>query len=135
VRAKIQMRGTDELLRKLERMRGVVRAEKSISESLMAAAKPMRERIVALAPRGKGSVARRKDKRRLYQRIRSVLDRSSKGRAVRIVADSPVAHLLEFGTVKMRSRMFMRPAFGQVQNVSIERFRQQLGVKIEAAAK
>ena len=48
--------------------------------------------------------------------------------------DAYYAHFVEFGTVKMSARPFMRPAFEGRKNDAVEAIRARLAERVEAAA-
>ena len=111
-RLTVSLEGFDEIRRSLERLPDATRAVLSdvIAKSTFAA----KQRAVALAPVGEG-------------RLRNAIQATSRGMYGRVIITDPEIfywRFLEYGTVKMAARPFVRPAAEMETAAFVERVRQ-----------
>jgi len=123
----VQVEGMDELLKKLNILPEKVQ-KNVISGAVRAGAKPMSTEAKLLVPKDtetlKKSIGITK-RRSKYKNILhfSVTPRSKKG--------GWIAHFLEFGTVKMSAKPFMRPAFEKKGEEAIDATREYMRKRLD----
>lgn len=116
--------------------------------SLRTTANELRDALRESAPRGDGPTKKTKrlksggsasyDYGRLKDNIRVTESRARKDNTIVMKVSTGNAfwgRFLEFGTVNMRARPWMRPVFDRMQNVLVASLGKQLGIQIERAAK
>jgi len=139
MKATMKIMGGRALEDALEKLKDTTR-EKIVQESLAKGAEPLRDMAASLAPRHTGMLSRSiAIGTKLTRRQKST---SQKLSAVEVyVGPSPgkgrfVGHGVfnEFGTVKMRPRPFMRPAFAKTVDQIIAIVKNQMWLKIKLVA-
>jgi HK97 gp10 family phage protein len=133
----MRVEGFAELQQALLDLASVARQDTALKRALGNALEPTAEIARALAPIRTGGLKRSiivSDKARNAERKPDVVTMymgasQSKG------ARGRHAHLLEFGTVKMLPRPFLRPAWDQDGDGILRRLSDELRVQIEAAVK
>jgi HK97 gp10 family phage protein len=118
----VKLQGMEELLERVGRLATPTKVRNTLKLAMKKALKPTHERVIAMAPRGK----RRRSDKPLHQSIIIYDPPPRKGAEMRVMANSPHAHLLEFGTVKMSARPFIRPAWDQTQGEALKIYRKEL---------
>jgi HK97 gp10 family phage protein len=121
----IKLEGMDQILERLGKLATPSKVRSVMSGAMVKAAKPIEQRIAALAPRGKTPKSVR-----LYQTVMTYKPAGSRSMEVRVLANSPFAHLVEFGTVKMRAQPFIRPGFAETQDTALSIFMDEVEKKL-----
>lgn len=129
--------GFRELRDMLDRLPTVQREEGALKRAMIEAVEPTAMLVVQMAPRRTGGLRRSiivSDKKRGAIKGDG-MTRVYLGASYQMGARGRHAHLLEFGTVKMAPRPFLRPAWDQDSRAMLMRLSDNLRKQIEAAVK
>lgn len=134
---KMQVTGFDDLQAMLVSLGSVARQDNALKRAMTTALEPTAMLAVQMAPKRSGNLARS-----------IIISDTAKGAAknpdavtmylgasYRKGARGRHAHLLEFGTVKMAPRPFLRPAWDQDGDAMLQRLAGELRTQIAAAVK
>lgn len=134
---KLDVTGFDELQAMLLRLGSVARQDTALKRAMEAALEPTAMLVVQMVPKRTGNLARSitiSDKAKGAAKVDDAVTMYL-GASYAKGARGRHAHLVEFGTVKMRPRPFLRPAWDQDGNALLQRLAGELRVQIEAAVK
>lgn len=129
--------GFRELKAMLDRLPTVARQEGALTRAMVSAVTPTADLVRSKVPVRTGNLKRSivvSDKKKGAKKDPSVA-RVYVGASYQKGARGRHAHLVEFGTVKMRARPFLRPAWDQDSRAMLVRLSDNLRVQIEAAVK
>ena len=123
----VEISGMDEILKKLKILPD--RVQKNVlTGAIRASAKPMIKEARSLVPKDKGTL----------KKSIGVVKRRSKDKKIVQFSVAPLkkkggwyAHFIEFGTVKMPSHPFMRPAFEKKGNESIDEAKKYMTKRVD----
>lgn len=142
VKEVVRVEGFRELERNLRELPKRI-AKNVVKRTLVAAAEPFISQARATAPRLTGRLAESiKISTKLSPRQRRLAQREARARKEKHFSEIhagasalPHAHLVEYGTFKMRPRPFMRPAWDSNKYQALDIIKNQLGDEIMKAAK
>ena len=129
--------GFRELKAQLDRLPTVARQEGALKRAMIEALEPTAMLTVQMVPKRTGNLARSiiiSDKKRGAVKEDGVV-KVWLGASYQKGARGRHAHLVEFGTVKMAPRPFLRPAWDQDSRAMLGRLSDKLREQIEAAIK
>ena len=129
--------GFRELKAQLDRLPTVARQEGALKRAMIEALEPTAMLTVQMVPKRTGNLARSiiiSDKKRGAVKEDGVV-KVWLGASYQKGARGRHAHLVEFGTVKMAPRPFLRPAWDQDSRAMLGRLSDNLRKQIEAAIK
>lgn len=129
--------GFRELYAMLERLNSVRREEGALKRAMTDALAPTAMLVAQMAPVRTGNLKRSiiiSDKKKGAAKEEGVT-KVYLGASYRKGARGRHAHLLEFGTVKMAPRPFLRPAWDQDSRAMLVRLSDEMRRQIEAAVK
>ena len=129
--------GFRELKAMLDRLPTVQRQEGALKRAMIEALEPTAMLTVQRVPKRTGNLARSiviSDKKRGAVKEEGVV-RVWLGASYQRGARGRHAHLVEFGTVKMAARPFLRPSWAQDSRAMLGRLSDSLRKQIEAAVK
>jgi HK97 gp10 family phage protein len=151
----MRVEGLDELAQKM-RMMAPRLAKNGLRAAVYAGAKVIRDEARLRAPRWTGPVSKghpppgtlrrsiimkqireQSDARRqtFYVAVRHGKQYRNQGKKGNLSQDAFYWRFVEFGTVKMSARPFMRPAFEAKKREAVEAIKQRLAEKVEESAK
>jgi HK97 gp10 family phage protein len=132
----LSLRGLDELAKGLRELSQSVRKQ-ALTSALKAAGEPMRDRMSSLAPWGQDDPHLANEIVMSFVRDVEGVKATTDGEATLAIGPSWNAFyglFLEYGTVKMSARPFMRPAFDETSDESMAILARELWAAIEANA-
>lgn len=122
----LKIDGIDEFMRELNKLEQRMKHD-HLMKAATKAARIFRKEAVKSAPKDSGDLKKSIQLKKLKRRgdnEASVIVGPTTGKKAKYSGRH--AHLLEFGTVKMRARPFMRPAFNKTKKDAEEAFKQEL---------
>lgn len=135
----LQLRGTDDLLRKLRRVSDRATAEQVILDSLENGAERMRKKAASQAPVGTEPVARKRLREGIVKRKLSGRERVEFGFGWKIAPLREVAHgvIVEFGSPArgIPADPFMRRSFDSEKGAVIRDFKRAMIAEIRKATR
>lgn len=136
---KLDVEGFDQLEAMLVRLASVARQDNALKRAMTDALGPTAMLVAQMAPVRTGNLKRSiiiSDKANGAMAVEGQdVVTVYLGASYRKGARGRHAHLLEFGTVKMAPRPFLRPAWDQDGDAMLQRLAKGLRVQIEAAVK
>jgi len=117
----VRMEGLQPLIKKLAKLAGPEFTRKAMDSALEEGVHIYKDRMQELVQVDTGKTR---------DRIRVLV----KNRDWAAVADTPLAHLLEFGTVKSKAYPFIRPAADQMKNTVIRSVSNRLSSEVDRIA-
>lgn len=129
--------GFRELKAMLDRLPTAARQEGALKRAMIEALEPTAMLTVQMVPKRTGNLSRSiiiSDKKKGAAKEEGVV-KVWLGASYQRGARGRHAHLLEFGTVKMRAQPFLRPAWDQDSRAMLGRLSDNLRAQIEAAVK
>lgn len=129
--------GFRELKEMLDRLPTVARQEGALTRAMIAAVTPTADLVRSKVPVRTGNLKRSivvSDKKRGAKKEEGVA-RVYLGASYQKGARGRHAHLVEFGTVNMRARPFLRPGWDQDSRAMLVRLSQSLRNQIEASVR
>lgn len=123
--ANVKLEGMEQLMERVMKLATPAKVRNTLKLAMGKALVPTRDRIAALAP-DSGIARQGKTK----DNVIIVNPPPRMGAQMRVAVNTPVAHLLEFGTVKMRAQPFIRPGFDQTKDQILKIYAEDLAKRL-----